>query len=140
MEKNVEVLESMVIFSISSTCNQTVGTICENEDPFCDQTVKSYHILSISGIEINFFTTTSSTSKTLLVVLKVSNKIQCYLIFKKQFFLGFWGGGGGVTTNKFKFFINKESSIRNMQVKNAQMTRTNKRIKRGNKRKIYIVT
>ena len=38
---------------------------------------------------------------------------------------------------KFKFFINKESSIRNVHVlKNAQMTRTNKRIKQGNTRKI----
>ena len=38
---------------------------------------------------------------------------------------------------KFKFFINKESSIRNMHLrKNAQMTRTNKRIKQGNTRKI----
>ena len=104
MEKNVEVLESMVIFSISSTCNQTVATICENEDPFYDQTFKSYHILSISGIEINFFTTTSSTSKTLLVVLKVSSKIQCYLIFKKQ--LG--GGGGGLQlTNSNSLLIKK---------------------------------
>ena len=30
----------------------------------------------------------------MLVVLKVTSKIQCYLIFKKHFF-----GGGGVTTN-----------------------------------------
>jgi hypothetical protein len=38
---------------------------------------------------------------------------------------------------KFKFFINKESTIRNMHIwKNAQMTRTNKRIKQGNTRKI----
>jgi hypothetical protein len=38
---------------------------------------------------------------------------------------------------KFKFFIKKESSIRNVHVlKNAQMTRTNKRIKQGNTRKI----
>ena len=106
MEKNVEVLESMVIFSISSTCNQTVATICENEDPFYDQTFKSYHILSISGIEINFFTTTSSTSKTLLVlfvVLKVSSKIQCYLIFKKHFF----GGGGLQLTNTNSLLIKK---------------------------------
>ena len=42
---------------------------------------------------------------------------------------------------KFKFFINKESSIRNMHIwKNAQMTRTNKRIKQGNTRKIKIIT
>jgi hypothetical protein len=42
---------------------------------------------------------------------------------------------------KFKFFINKESSIRNMHVwKNAQMTRTNKRIKQGNTSKIKIMT
>ena len=40
---------------------------------------------------------------------------------------------------KFKFFINKESSIRNMHVwKNAQMTRTNKRIKQMILRKTEI--
>ena len=57
---------------------------------FLDYTV--FNISTNTGIEINFLT----TSKTLLVVLKVTSKMQCYLIFKKHFF---WGGRG-VTTNK----------------------------------------
>ena len=58
--------------------------------------------------------------------------------YKTCFFLFFFTininfGNKNIYKFKFKFFINKESSIRNMHVwKNAQMTRTNKRIKQGN--------
>ena len=70
--------------------------------------------------------------------------LENHLIFIKKL-IGIWKCSNSLFSDfknhkfkfKFKFFINKESSTSNMHIwKNAQMTRTNKRIKQGNTRKI----